>query len=232
LPDRTDGTVDWLGPAFFADGKLYSLTSRVRPRPGGWDNVAINTAVFNVAVGRDPVYSRLMPTPSIGGASVMWGAGVHFDAVARMVYIFGTSASPTDGWTGFDAYVARVRLADLGTPTRWTFFDGSQWRDSNSSAKPILRSAVNGGTEGAFSVTLNSQGWHITSKRGGSWGPGTVTRWTAAQLGQRWSERTVVTVVGDHYLHFEHWALPSTVNGRRLLTYNTQGRAATWMEAG
>ena len=232
LPDRADGTVDWLGPAFFAEGKLYSLASRVRPRPGGWDNIAINTAVFTVPVGKDPVFSKLMPTPSIGGGSVQWAAGVHYDRVARMVYVFGTSAAPTDGWTGFDAYVARVRLADLGTPTRWTYFDGSAWVASRASARPILRSAVKGGTESAFSATLDGQGWHITSKRGGAWGPGSVTRWTATQLGRPWSERSVAQVAGDHYLHFEHWALPLTVNGKRLLSYNTAGQAATWREAG
>ncbi|MEV6489819.1 hypothetical protein AB0M20_14500 [Actinoplanes sp. NPDC051633] len=231
LPDRTDGTVDWLGPAFFAEGKLYSLASRIRPRPGGWDNVGVNTAVFTVGAGKDPVFSRFMATPTAIGGPVLWGAGIYYDATARLVYIFGASSAPTDGWTGFDAYVARVGLADLGTPSRWTYFDGVRWTATSAGAKPILRSAVNGGTESAFSVWRDSQGWRITSKRGGGWGPGSVTRWTAAQFGQPWSERTVATVAGDHYLHFEHWALPLTVNGKRLLSYNTTGQPATWAEA-
>jgi hypothetical protein len=230
LPDRTDGTIDWLGPAFFADGKLYSLTSRVRPRAGGWDNVGVNTAVFTVAPGADPVFTRFLPTPAAAGDPVIWGAGVYYDTSARLVYVFGVSSAPTDGWTGFDAFVARVALADLGTPSRWTYFDGTTWNVRESSATAILRSRTNGGTESAFSVWHDSRGWHLTSKRGGSWGAGAIVRWTTTQLGQPWTEQTVATVTGDHYLHAEHWALPLTTTGQRLLSYNTAGQPATWKE--
>jgi hypothetical protein len=54
IPDRGDGTVDWLGPSFVAGTTLYSLAPRVRPITSGWEVVGVNIAVFDVPAGGDP----------------------------------------------------------------------------------------------------------------------------------------------------------------------------------
>jgi hypothetical protein len=43
-----------------------------------------------------------------------------------------------------------------------------------------------------------------------------------------WTETVVADIPGDYYIHYEHWALPLTSSGQRLLTYNTTGADATW----
>lgn len=109
------------------------------------------------------------------------------------VYIFGSRTAATDGWTGHDVYVARVRLGDLGMVTRWRFFASGSWTHVQAAATPILRSSVNGGTETVFSLWRTPSGWKITSKRGGQWGPGQIVRWTTPNLGAAWTE----TVLGS-----------------------------------
>jgi hypothetical protein len=228
VPDRGDGTVDWLGPAFFANGTLYSFAPNIRPLASGWDNIGVNVAVFDVPAGGDPRFSGFLPTPTDIANPVYWGAGVYYDRVSGYVYVFGASAIATDGWTGHDVYVARVRLGDLAKQRSWTYFASGSWKSAQADATPILRSSVNGGAETVFAVWNDSRGWKITSKRGGQWGPGEIVRWSTPDLGGEWTETVLATIPGDNYIHYEHWALPVTGSRQHLFTYNTAGHDATW----
>jgi hypothetical protein len=234
IPDRGDGTVDWLGPAFFANGRLYSFAPRIRPTGGGgWENIGVNVATFDVPRRGDPRFASFLPTPTAIENPVYWSGGVYYDEPTRLVYVFGASAVATDGWTGHDVYAARVPLASLGVPARWSYFaaggSAGTWSPVQQDATPVLRSSVNGGAESAFSVFHDAHGWAVTSKRGGQWGPGEVVRWSTPALGEPWTETVLANIPGDNYLHIEHWALPLTSSGRRLLTYNTAGLGATWV---
>jgi hypothetical protein len=229
VPDRGDGTVDWLGPAFFAGGTLYSFAPKIRPLAEGWDNLGVNIAVFDVPAGGDPRFSGFLPTATDIAGPVYWDGGVYYDPGSRYVYIFGASVAATDGWTGHDVYAARVRLDNLASPSAWTYLGSGSWTPVQAAAKPILRSSVNGGTETVFAVWRDSHGWNITSKRGGQWGPGQIVRWSTTALGGEWTETVLATIPGDNYIHYEHWALPVTGARQHLFTYNTVGHDATWL---
>jgi hypothetical protein len=131
---------------------LYSLSSRVRPITGGWEPVGANIAGFDVPADGDPRFSHFLPTPTAVTGAASWNSGVSTIRWAATSTSLGASVAATDGWTCHDVYVARVRLRDLGSVTRWRYFASGSWTDVQADATPILRSSINDGAETLFSV--------------------------------------------------------------------------------
>jgi hypothetical protein len=230
IPDRgaTAPWTGWVRPSSPAPRCTPSLREYAPITGGGWEAVGVNIAVFDVPPGGEPRFSSFLATPTGVHNPVYWSGGILYDAASGYVYVFGSSVQATDGWTGHDDFAARVALRELCTPNRWRFFASGSWTPVQASATPILRTSVNSGTETVFSLWRDGSGWKLTSKRGGQWGPGAIVRWTAPTLGTAWTETVVADIPGDHYIHYEHLALPLTSSGQRLLTYNTTGADSTW----
>lgn len=231
------GEVDdwhWLGPCATSGGRLYAIAPHVRPTSAYpyFTSLGIDLAVFRYSPTTDPVFERFVKLPG-EYHGVVWGAGVTVYNGSLMV--FGRSAAPTDGWTGYDAYSARTPLSSVGAFTYWT---GKSYTTAKASATPILRAAVDVGVDTSFSVAYEGGRWKITSKYGGRWGNGgdKVAEWQTYGWHTPWTSDVIATVPTDDpdtpgdqsaYIAWKHYGL-KLANGRVPLTYNTEGNDATW----
>lgn len=250
IPDD-EGTRDgkpgyhWLGPAFVADGIMYSLAPHnvVDPDNGfGFTTLGTDWAIFDVRA--EPQFVGLAPVPGMIDDPVVWGAGVWYDRATRWVYVAGVSRASTDGWTGHDVYLARVRVSDIADPHAWVYLSSWHWSEDVTQARPILTSAADGGVETSFTFWKDVFGWHIASRLGGAWGHGDapeVDVWSTRTpiaagdgLKPSWRRVTAATLpIGEPnaYLAMLHPDLPLTPAGNTLVTYNQAGRETTWLDS-
>jgi hypothetical protein len=256
IPDDIDGGYHWLGPAFCADNELWSAAPHNVADLTAWLAFSVrgkDWAVFpldHMAGLPDPEFHRLESTAFDPAGNVSWGSGVWYDRGLRMVYIFGSSADPTDGWTGHDVYVARVPFEGITDRDRWQYWTG--FASPGWSADPAAVAAIyyafpamsSGnlppvyGLDTAYSVHHDSSGWHITSREGGMWGTPNLVRYTTPAFGQSWTRQVIAQLptgrdeAGNDigaYLPWEHYQLPLLADGTRPCTYNQPGQPTTWI---
>lgn len=234
---ETGEAYHWLGPAVAPGNyRLYVLAPKVKSIPEwpGFASIGVDVAVFTYSSTTAPTFKKFLDSPKVGSNPIEWSAGMVYRG--GYLYAFGVSKNATDGWTGRDAYVSRISINTMSY-SGWTYFNGSAWSTDPSKAKPILRSATDGGVENSFSATWTGTAWKLVSRYGGRWGPGKVTEWSTPVLGQPWSQTTLATVANDDpktpddegaYLAWKHYAL-GPISGHYLLTYNQPGEDATWL---
>lgn len=217
VPETNPGLIHWLGPCAYSGGRLYVLSPVVKL--GTIDGVRVDLLTFVVPVGGTPRYASATPMPK------MWNGALWFDR--GTAYWFGASAAATDGWTGHDVFVARQPVSSIANGKGWRYLSASGWSADPASARPVMSAAVDGGVDTAFTAWRDSGGWHIVSRYGGPWGTdgGTpvVAKWTTANW-TAWSRTNVAVVDPAAYLAWYHVGLG-------VVTYNTAGHPATWVNA-
>lgn len=227
IPDGVDGSYHWFGPAVYNAGVMWAFAPRNQVTTDWPYFASLGTDLVRASfvAGKDPVYSGTYatPTPPTG---VTWGASAYYDW--PYVYIFGTSTAATDGWTGHDAYLARVPFASITNPGAWRYRSDSAWVADPAQATPILTATDGGGLETAFTSWKDKTGWHLASRLGGAWGPAKSARWTSADLVD-WTRVETADLPQDAYLVQEHPELP-LASGKALLTYNQTGQESTFLE--
>jgi hypothetical protein len=193
VPRQSDGSRYWLGASVIDSGRLYVTAPRTKATDGCggewcWTDLGTDLAVFDLPAGQDPRYVKTRQWWSSGKTStdaVQWGASYVKQGAYINVFGHRNDANP-DTW-GEQVYLARAPIGKLGGFTTWRFWNGRTFVTSEAEAAPVLRSTTNGGTESAFSVTVDAAGvWRIATKRGGTFssdagfftGPTAAGPWT------------------------------------------------------
>lgn len=234
IPDDATGLgYHWFGPAFAAGGTLWSLAPHVTPSTGGFRFESLGVDWARLDVGHRLRFRDLAATGHTVYGRVRWGSGVWYDRLANWVYVFGTSPEPVDGWTGHDVYVARSRpwVVDYLGSLHWRYRADGFWSHYPDSARPVMRAAVSGGTESAFSAWRDATGWHVAGRRGGVWGTPDLVLWTTTRLDDAdpvWTERVLAQLPTGAYLPWVHPDVP-LADGAVAATYNVAGQPASWL---
>jgi len=240
IPDSADGSYHWFGPGVFADNTLWSLAPHNRVSDIWPYFVPLGTDLVraNAAPGQDPTYAGTYATPN-PPAGVTWGAAMWYDATSKFVYIFGRSSAVTDGWTGYDAYLARVPVAGIANPFAWRYWgqmapNWHGWTANPAQSTAILKAPRDGGVESTFTAWKDAGGWHLAARLGGAWGHNAagvpvVSKWTSTNLLTGWNRQELAQVPEDAYLAQAHPELP-LASGKLLVTYNQAGQESTFLE--
>lgn len=231
--DETGDAYHWLGPVYACGGVVRSLAPYVAPSAGGFGFTSLGTHWARFDVDWDVRFRDLVPTGHTVYDPVHWASGVWYDAPTNWVYVFGTSREPTDGWTGHDVYVARARPGriDHAGSTHWHYLADGLWSRDADDASPVMRTSDNGGTESAFSVWRDVDGWHVAGRRGGLWGTSDLVMWTTWALEDvdgPWNERVLAPLPDGAYLPWVHPTV-RLADHRAAATYCVPGRPATWL---
>lgn len=235
IPDGADGSYHWFGPGIYANSTLWSLAPHNTVTAAWPYFAALGTDLVKATVPPvgDPIYVGTYATPA-PLAGVTWGAAMWYDAAAHTVYIFGRSSAATDGWTGFDAYLAKVPLARLTVPTAWSYKAGNGWSADPAAAAPVLLASRDGGLETSFTAWKDAAGWHLAARLGGAWGhnaagAAVAAQWTSSNFAAGWTRRELAVVPEDAYLVQAHPEL-TLASGKLLVTYNETGQESTFLE--
>lgn len=222
VPDRPTAagvTSWWPGPVAPLHNGYVSAGSWVRRTPG----VGLGFVPLRSELGlfyADGSLAGLARVPS-SPLGVRWSAGA-WSGSDGWLYVWGTTDGKPGQW-GVDAYVSRV---DQRTLTAWRYWTGSTWATAPASARPLLSVAAGTPTDTAFSVSRDSSGWHVYTRR--------VT-WTSSEHGEYvggpkvWTWRPGGTEPG--YLPSVH-PESTLASGKRLVTLNVAGVGAQFLEVG
>lgn len=94
----------------------------------------------------------ILPTYLKDTKPIAWGSGLLLRG--DWAYIYGSN-KPVGEWIwGFDHYLARVKIANIGSPKAWRYWDGSMWQTNQSLAQPVVPNAQ--GAEGAITISRDA----------------------------------------------------------------------------
>ena len=174
IPDRADGVGYWpmsVGVVHYPGYDLVGVSAqRVRQTGAGlFDFVVLGPAVaeLKVPVGGDPVLigvkDVLPDDPS--RKRPMWGAAIAVREIGRVpwVYLYGTANPEKPLVFGSSLHLARTRISEVTSPSRWQYWDGRRWQDRADRAAVLIPAA--GGVSAVLSVFEKDGSWYAVSKR-------------------------------------------------------------------
>jgi hypothetical protein len=236
FPRFEDGSEFWPLSFFVAGARAYVLGTRVLPTGDmQWTALGGYGAVVDVPAGCDPAWVRYFPTPSslLDDSAVQWSGAIACDGT--WVYVHGVLDRPDVFHARDGGYVARVPLAQVEVPHRWTFWAGSEWSpraDLAVSTIPVGGPSTNG-TSAGYTLHRRPDGtWAVTTKRGGELADG-LGRYVASTPYGPWTWQQLLPesqVQGlDCYLAGAAPTVP-TASGQLLVQWSRRGSTPYWAE--
>lgn len=172
IPNRADGIGYW--PMSIATVKRagYDIVgvaaNRVSSTGSAGDvfafrNLGPALALFIVANGKTP---QLLSVQDLGPDDPSkkrpaWGAAVAVEG--EWVYLYGTANPEEELVFGYSLRVARVKIDDIQTQSKWRYWNGARWSKEAADALELIKPV--GGVSQTLSVFKSGKSWYAVSKR-------------------------------------------------------------------
>jgi hypothetical protein len=167
LLPNTGSDYYWPTSVTMDGNRLFVFAQRVRATGTtamDFQVVGTRLAELSYAAGQTPRFLRWHSTPGPQVTPLQgpqWGASAT--AADGYTYVYATQQSSEYLVFGRSVYVARVPKGKLATLSAWTYWNGSAWVQSRTSAAKIKEAA--GGTSNSFSMSKVGNRWIGVTKK-------------------------------------------------------------------